>query len=396
VITDHGQDEGYKGRRNSTGVGGYGGGTEVENKIEEEGHGWGDKKRCRIFQLPVSSVLFLLAALVVVLGMSSSASAVPVLAKDSDTPTGAMATTGDSNPLKAASDSSWPLLKQVEDMLDSSKTSLRGLATGKTTESSEEKGIAVVELDIFAKSPRYDSAKNSGGVDELQEVSAIMTLLNNHLSDPAFISLLPEELQQMIKSFVHELALADEAIVQIESFVATATDHIPSSLNNQSNQRHLANEGDDTDYENGEPKNQDRFNNDGNSSSRRSTRNPQRDEIRYIMDDLIGQHGHYARSHWNTGTYQSKTRHGRRTNSDVNVDQCGKSPEKQKLESCLRLAKCGKGYNSECLVFIFAEDSDYLCSFLSPSSNLQCMICLSIYSVTILTLRPVSSRQSWI
>ena len=281
----------------------------------------------------MSSVLFLLAALVVVLGMSSSASAVPVLAKDSaETPTGAMATTGDSNPLKAASDSSWPLLKQVEDMLDSSKTSLRGLAIGKTTESSEEKGIAVVELDIFAKSPRYDSAKNAGGVDELQEVSAIMTLLNNHLSDPAFISLLPEELQQMIKSFVHELALADEAIVEIESFVATATatDHIPSSLNNQSDQRHLANEGDDTNYENGGPKNQDHFNNDGNSSSR-STRNPQRDEIRYIMDDLLGQHGHYARSHWNTGTYQSRTRHGRRTQSNSDDYQCGKSPKNKNL-----------------------------------------------------------------
>jgi len=201
----------------------------------------------------------------------------------------------------------------------------------------------------------------------LQEVSAIMTLLNNHLSDPAFISLLPMELKQMIKSFVHELALADEAIVQIESFVATATaDHIPSSLNsNQSAQRHLANEGDDADDGNEGPTNQDRFNNDGNSSSR--TRNPQtRDEIRYIMDDLIGHYGHYTRSHWNTGTYQSSTRHGRRTNSNVNDDQCDKPPEIQKLESCQRLAKCGKGYNSECLVLIFAEDSDYLCSFLSP------------------------------
>jgi len=294
---------------------------------------------------------------VAVLGMPSFASAVPILVGESDNPGAAMTTTGDVIPLKKAArsdSSSQSLLQQVGDMFDSSKASLRALATAnETNESSDEiKDIAVVEWDVIAQSSRYT---NDAGVDELREMSAIMTLLNTHLSDPAFISLLPKELKQVIKSLVHELGLADEAIVQIESFVATATatDHVPSSLYNQSAQRHLANKGDDAVDENGGPTNQDRFSSDEHPSSRRA-RNPHRDKTRYIMDDLIG-HGHYARSHWNTETDQSR-RHGRRTNSNGNDAQCDKPFKEQKLESCLRLAKCGKGYSSEYLVLIFVED----------------------------------------
>jgi hypothetical protein len=239
---DHGQDEGFKERRNSNVGGGYGGGrTEFENS-EKEGHGWGGKKKKRcIFQRLPSAAILLAALVVAVLGLSSFASAVPILAKELDTPgAAAMATStaGDIIPVKqAASDYSQPLLKQVGDMLDSSKASLRALTTaGETTESSQEMDIAVVELDVIAKSPRY---KNDGGVDEFQEMSAIMTLLKNHLSDPDFISSLPEQMRNSMQMLQQEMTNAERAMGQIESIIGSS--QIDSSSSRRSTMDRSAN-----------------------------------------------------------------------------------------------------------------------------------------------------------
>jgi hypothetical protein len=83
---DHGQDEGYKGRRNSNVGIGYGGErTEFENS-EKEGHGLGGKKKRCIFQRLPSAAILLAALVVAVLGLSSFASAVPILAKELEPP----------------------------------------------------------------------------------------------------------------------------------------------------------------------------------------------------------------------------------------------------------------------------------------------------------------------
>eukprot|EP00979_Chaetoceros_neogracilis_P001237 scaffold224_cov276-Chaetoceros_neogracile.AAC.12 len=211
-------------------------------QIEKEGHGWGGKKKKRcIFQRLPSAAILLAALVVAVLGLSSFASAVPILAKELDTPgAAAMATStaGDIIPVKqAASDYSQPLLKQVGDMLDSSKASLRALTTaGETTESSQEMDIAVVELDVIAKSPRY---KNDGGVDEFQEMSAIMTLLKNHLSDPDFISSLPEQMRNSMQMLQQEMTNAERAMGQIESIIGSS--QIDSSSSRRSTMDRSAN-----------------------------------------------------------------------------------------------------------------------------------------------------------
>ena len=379
LSSDHGQDEGYKGRRNSN-VGGHGGGTEVENS-EEEGHGWG-KKRCIFQRLP--SILFLFVALVTVLGMSSFASAVPILANESDTSGAAMATTGDSIPLeKAASDSSWPLLKQVEDMLDSSKASIRVLATGETTESSEEMmDNEVVEWGVIAKSPRYE---NAGGVDELQEMSAIMTLLNNHLSDPEFISSIPEQMRNSIQMLQQEMTNTERVMEQIESIIVSS--QIDSSSSSRSgdmdrianantvkreyeqsitSQRRVLNEGSTTDqYEQDASQEDSPFQQEGKGSSRsfpfhKHQETHARNRDRENVDELLYGQGRHARARMNWQEDRSRRRLNTKANSFCASVEDEASQNLQKNAQCARLAECAKDYSLyDLFVYIYGDDIDF-------------------------------------
>jgi hypothetical protein len=377
---DHGQDEGYKGKRNSNVGGGYGGGsTEFENS-EKEGHGWGGKKKRCIFQRLPSAALA-----VAVLGLSSFASAVPILAKELDTPgAAAMATStaGDIIPVKqVASDySSQPLLKQVGDMLATSKASLQALATGGgTTESSQEMDIAVVKLDVIAKSPRYT---NDGGVEEFQEMSAIMTLLKNQLSDPAFISSLPEHLRNSMQMLQQEMANAERAMEQIEPIIGssqidsssssrTSTDRSSANTNavkreyeqSIASKRRVLNEGGTTTDQHEQDANQeDSTFRQGEGSSSSFPFQPQTDARKQekFHELLNGQgQGRHARARMNWQGDQSRRRLNEDNGFCASVENAA-SQTKQKNAQCARLADCAKDYSLyDLFVYMHGDDIDF-------------------------------------
>jgi hypothetical protein len=382
-IVDHGQDEGYKGRRNSNVGGGYGGGkTKFENS-EKEGHGWGGKKKRCIFQRLPSAAILLAALVVAVLGLSSFASAVPNLAKELDTPgAAAMATStaGDIIPVKqAAPDYSQPLLKKVGDMLATSKASLRALTTGgETTESSQEMDIAVVELDIIAKSPRYT---NDGGVEELQEMSAIMTLLKNQLSDPVFISSLPEHLRNSMHMLQQEMTNAERAMEQIESIIGSSqidssssrrsTDRSSANANavkreyEQSivSQRRVLNEGGATDQYEQDASQEDGTSHQGEGSSSSFPFQPQTNARRNQekVDDLLnvqGQ-GRHARARMNWQGDQSRRRLNEDNGFCASIENAA-SQTKQKKDQCARLADCAKDYSLyDLFIYMHGDDIDF-------------------------------------
>eukprot|EP00979_Chaetoceros_neogracilis_P006713 scaffold1372_cov289-Chaetoceros_neogracile.AAC.17 len=384
-IVDHGQDEGYKGKRNSNVGGGYGGGsTEFENS-EKEGHGWGGKKKRCIFQRLPSAAILLAALVVAVLGLSSFASAVPILAKELDTPgAAAMATStaGDIIPVKqvASEYSSQPLLKQVGDMLATSKASLQALATGGgTTESSQEMDIAVVKLDVIAKSPRYT---NDGGVEEFQEMSAIMTLLKNQLSDPDFISSLPEHLRNSMQMLQQEMANAERAMEQIEPIIGssqidsssssrTSTDRSSANTNavkreyeqSIASKRRVLNEGGTTTDQHEQDANQeDSTFRQGEGSSSSFPFQPQTDARKQekLHELLNGQgQGRHARARMNWQGDQSRRRLNEDNGYCASVENAA-SQTKQKNAQCARLADCAKDYSLyDLFVYMHGDDIDF-------------------------------------
>jgi hypothetical protein len=365
---------------------GYGGGTEqVENRSEKEGYGLGGNKRYSSFQRLPSVLLLFLAALVAVLGMPSFASAVPILARESDNPgAAAVATTGDINPLKkaASESSSQPLLKQVKDMLDSSKASLQALATaGETNESSDEimdTAAAELELDIIANTPRY---KNDAGVDELQEMAAIMTLFSTHLSDPTFISSIPEQMHDLMQTLQQEMTNVGRAMEQIESIIDNS--QIDSSSSSLSSLKPIANantikrreyeqsvtsqrrvfrvlnEGGTTDQNEQEASQEDStFHQDKSYSSSFQHQTHARNHEN--LDELLVGQGRYARAHMNN--WQGDRSH-RRLQQDN--DFCARVEEdhdtnEQKRYQCARLADCAKDYSLyDLFVYIHGDDIDF-------------------------------------
>jgi len=321
-----------------------------------------------------------------VLGLSSFASTVPILAKELDTPgAAAMATStaGDIIPVKqvASEYSSQPLLKQVGDMLAASKASLQALTTGgETTESSQEMNNAVVKLDVIAKSPRYT---NDGGVEEFQEMSAIMTLLKYQLSDPAFISSLPEHLSNSMQILQQEMTNAERAMEQIESIIGSSQIDSSSSSFRRStmdrsantnavkreyeqsiaSQRRVLNEGGATDqYEQDASQEHGTFHQ-GEGSSRSFPYQHQTDARRNQekLDELLdGQgQGRHARTHM----HRQGDRSRRRLNEDNGF--CASvgdalSQNIQKNLQCARLADCAKDYSLyDLFIYMHGDDIDF-------------------------------------
>ena len=325
------------------------------------------------------------ALAVAVLGLSSFASAVPILAKELDTPgAAAMATStaGDIIPVKqVASDySSQPLLKQVGDMLATSKASLQALATGGgTTESSQEMDIAVVKLDVIAKSPRYT---NDGGVEEFQEMSAIMTLLKNQLSDPAFISSLPEHLRNSMQMLQQEMANAERAMEQIEPIIGssqidsssssrTSTDRSSANTNavkreyeqSIASKRRVLNEGGTTTDQHEQDANQeDSTFRQGEGSSSSFPFQPQTDARKQekFHELLNGQgQGRHARARMNWQGDQSRRRLNEDNGFCASVENAA-SQTKQKNAQCARLADCAKDYSLyDLFVYMHGDDIDF-------------------------------------
>jgi len=221
-----------------------------------------------------------------------------------------------------------------------------------TTGGEENDIVTAVLSDIAISSDDLDNAPY-----ELEDLSATVSLLRHYISDPLFVSSVPEELKGTILSLNRQLSSAEnhmEKLVEIvsehyEEYETLPNDHPSGSLQSSSTSgrhRRLLSGGQ-------------LYPSPGEYNMRARTPDP---NTVLGRGHPGGQQGHYnSRVQREEGTTRRRLR-GQDDDDDTDTTQCVDvaDPDERKAEQCFRLANCAKNYNLyDMFVFFFGDDIDF-------------------------------------